>query len=93
MTFIYISLAVLLVLVLSEFWTMYLWKQFLRAEIRQNKDMIVKSAEFTAELSDRVDSVEDYVKIIRSETENDKHSDYWASVMNYNPFIEKEGEK
>lgn len=93
MIYIYISLGVLAVLVFAEFWTMYLWKEFLRGEIQQKEDLIIKSAEFTAELSDRIDSVEDYVKIIRSETENDKHADYWASVMNYNPFIEKEGEK
>lgn len=93
MTFIYIALAVLFVLVLGEFWTMYLWKDFLRKEIQNKEDLIVKSAEFTGNLADRMDSVEDYVRIIKGETENDKHADYWASVMNYNPFIEKEGEK
>lgn len=93
MTFIYIALVVLFFLVLGEFWTMYLWKDFLRKEIDSKEALIIKSAEFTADLAERVDGVEDYVKMIRSETENDKHSDYWASVMNYNPLIEKEGEK
>ena len=65
----------------------------LEAKLDRQEDMIIKTAETTAELSDRVDGVEDYMKMLRSETENDKHSDYWASVMNYNPFIKKEGEK
>lgn len=57
------------------------------------EQMIVKDAEYTADLSVRLDAAEDYMRMIRSETENDKHADYWASVMNYNPYIEKEGEK
>lgn len=65
----------------------------LRKECENNRDMIVNMSKIVSDLSDRVDGLEDYVKMIRSETENDKHSDYWASVMNYNPFIEKEGEK
>jgi hypothetical protein len=63
------------------------------AKAEQLEQMIIKNAEYTAELSERLDAAEDYMKMIRSETENDKHADYWASVMNYNPYIEKEGEK
>ena len=65
----------------------------LEEKLDRMEDMIIKNAGATAELSDRVDGLEDYVKMIRSETENDKHKDYWQSVMDYNPFIEKEGEK
>ena len=65
----------------------------LYGKLDRQETMIIKNAELTAELADRMDGVEDYVKIIRSETENDKHSDYWASVMNYNPYLQKEGEK
>jgi len=65
----------------------------LEEKLDRMEDMIIKNAGATAELSDRVDGLEDYVKMICSETENDKHKDYWQSVMDYNPFIEKEGEK
>ena len=46
-----------------------------------------------ADICLRLDSLEDYMRMIKSETENDRHQDYWASVMNYNPLIKKEGEK
>jgi len=97
---IYIALAVLFAMVVFELYIMFLWKEFLRqdikantAKIENNEDRLIKSAECIAELADRIDSVEDYMKMIRSETENDKHKDYWQSVMDYNPLIEKEGEK
>ena len=85
-------IAVFVVFIAAEF-VVYSNFQTYKKKCKDLEEMIVKSAAFTAELSDRVDGVEDYVKMIRSETENDKHADYWASVMNYNPFIEKEGEK
>ena len=95
-----ITLVALFVMVIAEFWTMHLWTEFLRQEIKNNEaciksneTRIVKSAEYMADIVNRLDAAEDYMRMIRSETENDKHADYWASVMNYNPYIEKEGEK
>lgn len=82
----------LISIIFVEWYVVSKIKKFLqRTDALEN--LIVKNASFTAELSDRVDGLEDYVKMIRSETENDKHKDYWQSVMDYNPFIEKEGEK
>ena len=46
-----------------------------------------------ADLRSSIEALEDYVKMIKSETENEKHPDYWASVMNYNPYLQKETEK
>jgi len=62
-------------------------------EHEANRDMLVHLSQVVAELGERADSLEDYMKMIKSETENEKHPDYWASVMNYNPFHQKETEK
>ncbi len=88
-----ICLIVLILLYITSDILMYSQMKKYEDKAEKLEDMIVKNAQFTAELSDRVDGLEDYMKMIKSETENDKHADYWASVMNYNPFIEKEGEK
>ena len=86
---IYITLIALFMLDLAVIRVMCVWKKALHEEITKNQDRIIKCAEHLADLSNRMDSVEDYVRAIKSETENDKHADYWASVMNYNPLLQK----
>ncbi len=69
-----------------------------------DQDMIVHMSQVVSDLSEhlellgdsvntRFESLEDYLKIIKAETENEKHPDYWASVMNYNPLLHKEPEE
>lgn len=66
-----------------------------RLEVKHDntQDMIIHISQIITELEGRIEGVEDYVKMIKSETENEKHSDYWASVMNYNPYLKKETDK
>ena len=58
-------------------------------EHEENVDRIVHMSSIITELSGRVDGLEDYMRMVRSESENDKHKDYWESVMEYNPFLHK----
>ena len=73
-------------------------------EHESNRDMLVHMSQVVSEIGEHVDiledsvnsrfeSLEDYLKIIKSETENEKHPDYWSSVMNYNPLLHKEPEE
>ena len=46
-----------------------------------------------AALRDRIASVEDFEAMIKDQLGGEQHSDYWTSVMNYNPYIKKEDGK
>lgn len=65
----------------------------LKKEHEDDLDRTVHMSSVISELSEKVDALEDYMKMVRSESENDKHKDYWESVMEYNPLIHKEPEK
>lgn len=65
----------------------------LKKEHEAHTDEIIKVSMSVAEVCRHIESLEDYLKVIKAETENDKHPDYWASVMNYNPLIHKEPEE
>ena len=62
----------------------------LNAKYEDDLDRIVHLSSVVSELSEKVDALEDYMKMVRSESENDKHKDYWESVMEYNPYLHKE---
>lgn len=44
-------------------------------------------------MNERISSVEDFEAMLKQELVQEKHKDYWVSVMDYNPFTAKEKDK
>ena len=61
--------------------------------ISRINDMLAALAKNMADISERTNSLEDFEALLKQQFGENKHIDYWTSVMEYNPYTVKEKDK